>query len=329
MAYQLRGLVFSYAGRRTLDIEELRFEPQRVTALTGPNGAGKSTLFDLLAFLRAPERGEILFQGGPTTDANLAALRRRVGYVQQNPYLVNMSVRDNIGLGLRFRGRGRAAVAAAVNEAAAELGLQPLLERAAGDLSGGETQKVALARALAPQPGVVIMDEPFTHLDEGAARDIEQWLAAQRAARKRTIIFSTHDRLRAQALSDAGFNLVDGRVYPLAPGNLFSGAVDAAAGEFVSGGARFALPEGVRTGNRLFIEPQHLVVSRARLSSSMRNNFCGAIVSMNAVNGEIFLEVEAGVTFTVIITRQSLEAMNLRLGEQVWVSCKSSRLVVI
>ena len=271
--YQISGLAFSYSGRKVLDLDELHIGRNRVTAVVGPNGSGKSTLFDVLAFLRKPDTGTILFHGKPATGLKTAPLRRRVGYIQQKPYLMKMSVRDNIGLGLKFRGAARTAIDTAVNAVADELGLGTLLERDAGRLSGGEVQKVALARALALQPDVVIMDEPFTYLDEATAHDIEEWIAGQRTSRKKTIIFSTHDRLRAQSLSDTSFNLINGRAYPFSSGNLFSGTLDVNDNTFISGNARFTVPESVRSGHKLYIDPKHLVISTDRLSSSMRNNF--------------------------------------------------------
>ena len=326
--YQINGLAFSYAGRKVLDLDELLIDRNRVTAVVGPNGSGKSTLFDILAFLRKPDTGRILLRGKPAAGIN-SALRRQVGYVQQKPYLMKMSVRDNIGLGLKFRGETHTAINAAVNAVAGELGLAALLDRDAGQLSGGEIQKVALARALALQPEVVIMDEPFTYLDEVTVHEIEDWIAGQRAAQAKTILFSTHDRLRALSLSDNILNLINGRVHPVSSGNLFSGTLDADSNTFTCGKARFALPESVKSGHKLFIDPRHLVISPARLSSSMRNNFPGTVTAMSTVNGEIHLKIKSDVVFNAVITRRAMEELNLRLGDPVWVSCKSSQISVI
>ena len=216
--YQISNLVFTYGGRKVLDLDDLHIDHNRVTAVVGPNGSGKSTLFDILAFLRKPDTGTILFRGKPSSVTKNALLRRQIGYVQQKPYMMRMSVRDNIGLGLKFRGETRNVIDAAVNTVAGELGLAALLDRDAGKLSGGEIQKVALARALALQPEVVIMDEPFTYLDEVTVNEIEAWIAGQRAGRTRTIIFSTHDRQRAQSLSDNILSLADGRARPFSSG---------------------------------------------------------------------------------------------------------------
>ena len=205
--YRISNLAFSYSDRKVLDLKKLHIGYNRVTAVVGPNGSGKSTLFDILAFLRKPDAGTILFRGKPASETRTALLRRQVGYVQQKPYLMKMSVRDNIGLGLKFRGETRNVTDTAVNTVARELGLAALLDRDAGKLSGGEIQKVALARALALQPEVVILDEPFTYLDEVTVKEIEAWIGGQRKIRNKTIIFSTHDRLRAQSLSDTIINL--------------------------------------------------------------------------------------------------------------------------
>ena len=327
--YELSGVVVSYAERVALSVPALRLERQRVTAVVGPNGAGKSTLFSVLALLHRPTRGSVVFCGEPVTRANLARLRRRVGYVQQRPYLMKMSVRDNIGLGLKFRGVARAAVRAAVDEVAAGLGLESLLSRAAGGLSGGEAQKVALARALAQQPEVIIMDEPFTWLDESTAHELEKWIAAQRRTRQMTVIFSSHDKLRAQSLCDHIYSLVDGQPYPISSGNLFRGRMDPRNGVFISGDTSFVVPEGAGPGRQLFIEPQQLVISRERLCSSMRNNFFGEVAAMSAVNGEIHLKIRSEVTFNAVITRQAMDELRLCPGDPVWVSFKSSQVVVL
>ena len=327
--YQINNLAFAYSGRQVLQIEELRIAEHKVTAIAGPNGSGKSTLFDILAFLRHPTSGNILFNGQEATPANSADLRRRIGYVQQKPYLMKMSVRDNIALGLKFRRTAATKTKQAVEKIAEELRLQSLLDRTAIKLSGGEVQKIALARALVLEPSTIIMDEPFTYLDEQTETEIQDWIIKQKSTKQRTILFSTHDRMKAQMLGDQTLSLINGHVYTAPFSNMFTGRVDNTDNTFISGKARFELPRHIDSGHTLFIDPKHLVISKEKLPSSMRNNFQGVIAAMNSINGEVHLKIQGDAVFNVVITPKSSAEMALQPGQQVWVSCKSSQLRVI
>jgi len=327
--YELSRLSFSFSAQKILDIDELQIRENRVTAVVGPNGAGKSTLFDILAFLKKQNKGELKFRNRSTSYRDLPSLRKQVGYVQQKPYLMKMPVRDNIGLGLKFRGISQDDIDNAVNRIAEEFRLYSLLDRDAKKLSGGEIQKVALARALVLQPDVLIMDEPFTYLDETTGHEIEEWMASQRDKQSRTVIFSTHDKLRAQSLSDSVISLINGQVCPVSSDNLYTGHIDKSTNTFDTGKARFEIPATITYGHKLFIDPKHLVISKEKLSSSMRNNFQGKIVSLSSINGEVHINVNSDVTFHVVITPGSLEEMGLQPGGTVWVSCKSSQITVI
>jgi tungstate transport system ATP-binding protein len=163
--YKLNNIQFSYAEKRILDIEEQSFEQGKITALVGANGAGKSTLLGLLSFIFDAESGEVEFSGVKVTKNNQASLRKSVGLVQQNPYLIKGSVIKNIELGLKFRH-----VKPAVRESRAKdmlrlLKIENLADRSVKSLSGGEAQKVAIGRALVLDPEVILLDEPFTYLD--------------------------------------------------------------------------------------------------------------------------------------------------------------------
>ncbi len=221
--YQLKNLRYGYAGQPVLNIKHLMIAANKVTAIVGANGAGKSTLFDILALLQPATSDEFLFSGTALADARRAEFRQQIGYVQQRPYLMAMSVRANIGLGLKFRRWPRAAIDRAVDSIAAELGLQPLLARPARRLSGGEVQKVALARALVLQPAVMIMDEPFAYLDAQTEADMQHWIARQKVRAERTLIFSTHDQLKAQAIAEHVVGIINGDVHAAACSNVFQG----------------------------------------------------------------------------------------------------------
>src|SRR2546426_6420923 len=160
---ELVGVRHRYNGRLVLDLERFEVPPGAAVAIVGPNGSGKSTLLRLLALLESPTDGAVLLDGtvvsGGTARARPdAALRRRVTLVEQRPILFRGTVRDNIGFGLHVRGTGRTHLNRVVDDVAARLGVTPLLDRRRAELSDGEVQRIAVARALALEPDVLLLD---------------------------------------------------------------------------------------------------------------------------------------------------------------------------
>ncbi|MCK5668140.1 MAG: ABC transporter ATP-binding protein [Gammaproteobacteria bacterium] len=210
--YKLNNIQFSYAEKKVLDIEQQSFEQGKITALVGANGAGKSTLLGLLSFISEAELGAIEFSGEKVTKNNQASLRKSVGLVQQNPYLIKGSVIKNIELGLKFRH-----VKPAVRESRAKdmlriLKIENLADRSVKSLSGGEAQKVAIGRALVLDPKVILLDEPFTYLDREFVDEFELLIKKLKNEQNKTIIFTTHNQTQAKALSDQVFSIVDGQL---------------------------------------------------------------------------------------------------------------------
>src|SRR5260370_5932060 len=158
-----------YDGRLVLDLERFTVAPGAAIAIVGPNGSGKSTLLRLLALLERPTEGTVLWDGAVASARDAprarAAVRRRVTLVEQRPVLFRGTVRENVEFGLRVRGTGRAALRRVTDAVAARLGITPLLDRRRHELSDGEVQRVAVARALAVEPDVLLLDEPVTPAD--------------------------------------------------------------------------------------------------------------------------------------------------------------------
>src|SRR2546428_12769595 len=134
-------------GRLVLDLDTFAVPPGALIGIVGHNGSGKSTLLRLLALLERPTEGEVRFEGKPVTPRNARALRRRVTLVEQRPVLFRGTVRENLGYGLRLRGIRRTEVNRILETAAERLGVQGLLSRERHELSDGEVQRVAVARA--------------------------------------------------------------------------------------------------------------------------------------------------------------------------------------
>ncbi len=213
MLYQLYEVQKVFGRRTVLDLSSLEIPARRVIALVGPNGAGKTTLLEILAFLSTPSRGRIVFMGQsvPRQPKGLRALRRQVVLVQQQPIMFTTTVEHNVAYPLRLRGVPRAEREAAVGRLLDVVGLGGLRKAEAHRLSGGETQRVAVARALACRPRVILLDEPTTGVDL-EHRDVLERLV-RRINRKEgiSVIFTTHDPLQAARLADQTVYLVSGK----------------------------------------------------------------------------------------------------------------------
>lgn len=208
--YQLKNIKFAYASKTILNIGQQHFEQGKVTALIGENGAGKSTLLGLLSFILPAEPGEIVFAGEKVNKNKRSILIKSVGLVQQNPYLLKGSVTRNIELGLKFHGVDIVERETRVRNMLRMLKIESLADRSVKSLSGGESQKVAIGRALVLDPEVILFDEPFTYLDSDFVEEFESLIKQLRDEHNRTIIFTTHNQSQAQALSDHVFRLREG-----------------------------------------------------------------------------------------------------------------------
>ncbi|MGZ8432535.1 MAG: energy-coupling factor ABC transporter ATP-binding protein [Candidatus Deferrimicrobiaceae bacterium] len=192
--YRLRSITKRYGSRVAVDIDALTIDSGRLYTLTGANGAGKSTLLGILAFLTPPTAGEI-FYAGERVDwkGDIAARRRRkVTLLHQSPYLFEGTVFRNVAYGLKARGIAGDAALRAVGRALETVGLEGFGDRDARKLSGGEAQRVAMARALALDPEVLLLDEPLANIDRETAVLLETVIAAL-PSRGTTVVMTTHD----------------------------------------------------------------------------------------------------------------------------------------
>ena len=183
----------------------------RYAVLMGKSGCGKTTILEALAGLRSIAAGTIRFADREVTQLPPAA--RRVGYVPQDGALFDtMTVRDNLGFALDVRGDTRSAISKRVEELAGWLEVTHLLDRRPHNLSGGEKQRIALGRALASRPPVLLLDEPLSSLDDDTRDHLIGVLGRLRDSREVTVLHVTHNRSEAERLGDLVFRLDEGIV---------------------------------------------------------------------------------------------------------------------
>jgi len=225
------GLVFEVGQRRLIDGIDLVLEQGPLTAVMGPNGAGKSLLLRLLHGLLQTTAGRITWAGAPVSRAT----RLRQAMVFQRPVLLRRSVAANLRYALRVHGVGGAALESAAEHWLVRAGLAELAARPARVLSGGEQQRLALARALASDPDVLFLDEPTASLDPASVLAIERLVLQARDAGTK-IVLVTHDLGQARRLADEIVFLYRGRVEERAPaGAFFCGPRSDRARAFVDG----------------------------------------------------------------------------------------------
>jgi iron(III) transport system ATP-binding protein len=264
------GLGFSYSGRPVLEGVTLALPAGQTSVVIGPSGSGKSTLLQLLAGLLRPDAGEIRFDGRDV--AGLPPERRDIGMVFQSYALFpHLRVRDNVAFGLRTAARraGRGEIEERVRDAAGLLGILDLLDRRPGELSGGEQQRVAVARAIAPRPALLLLDEPLSALDARLRRTVRAELAALLRRLGTTVLYVTHDQEEAMLLADHLVVLRDGRVAQAGPPlDLYRRPADAFVAAFL--GEASVLPAEALAGypppgepGRLVVRPEDLTLDEA------------------------------------------------------------------
>ncbi|MEW6541224.1 MAG: phosphate ABC transporter ATP-binding protein [Bacillota bacterium] len=207
-----------YGPREVLRVERLSFAAGRIHGVMGPSGAGKSTLLRLLNLLERPTAGRILYRGRDVHAYRpRLELQRRMAMVFQKPVLFDGTVYENVAYGLRVRGARGPEAAGKVDDALRRVGLEPLRRARALTLSGGEAQRVAMARALVLEPDVLLLDEPTSNLDPNNVALLEGLIRGASGGNGTAVILVTHNVFQAQRLADRVIFLYEGRVVEEGP----------------------------------------------------------------------------------------------------------------
>jgi len=333
--YDLQAIQWSIKSFQ-LNIEKCRFEKDTIYAVLGPNGSGKTSLLNLLALLYKPNAGTVFFQGSRVDfnhDESLLTARRRIAYLLQSPYLFNMSVRDNVRYGLKVRGYKGRQVEFKVDGILDRMHLSHLVDRTASELSGGEAQRVALARVLVLDADVYLLDEPTANVDKESVHGIEQIILDRKQSSRAAIIMTTHSQDQARRMSENILSMVDGSVQDFSYDNAFTGTLhvqgDGLRSISVGSNVQIAVSHGSEGPVTVVIDPREIILSREKFSSSALNAFHGTIRKIESHGEVIHLTVSIGVLLSATITQRSFQHMGLNVGQNVWISFKASAVRIL
>lgn len=348
---ELDNVSKSFSGLTALQGISLRIWEGEILTLLGPNGSGKTTLLKILAFIEKPSEGSMYYRGGKVTDENMAWLRRKATMVFQRPVLLNATVYDNVAYGLKIRGFPKGEISRAVKEALGLVHLEGYEKRPARKLSGGEQQRVSLARALALKTELLLLDEPTASLDPKSAAIIEDAILTVNREHGSTIVMATHNVFQAKAMPNRVALMEAGRIREVGtPHEVFrvlsKTLVSFAALDNTLIGEAKVVGDGVSLidlGNNfkivaakkaegkvsVFISPEDIILSRTRFESSARNLFKGRITEISDMGSVVRLRVDVGKPFTVQITKRSFEEMKLNLNSEVYIAFKASSVHIL
>lgn len=358
---EVRNLVHAYDGSRVVEVDRLSVERGKTLALIGPNGSGKSTLLRLIGLLERPTSGKVLIDGiDPWGMKRELGFRRRMAAVFQEPLLFSGSVFDNVAYGLRLRRMRMTEIEKRVERALETVGIPHLAGRSSNRLSGGEAQRTSLARALALEPEILLLDEPLASLDPSTR---ESLLADFQGILRRadiTTVYVTHSRSEALALGDEIAVMVKGSIEQVGhPRDVFErpatldvadivGAENRLLGVIaessdglvtvkIDGGEIEALSDA-EVGEEVLvcIRPEDITLFRdgaepvvEGMRSSARNRFSGKVVKITNLGALSRIAVDACVELVAFVTKRSAEDMGLVPGVPVIAAFKATGVHII
>lgn len=312
--------------------------------LLGPTGAGKTLLLELIAGFHIPDEGQILLDRVDVTHE--PPEKRKIGFVYQDYSLFpHMTVEENIAFGLKVRGLPNEEIKRKVERMKELVGVSHLGSRYPSTLSGGEQQRVSVARALAVNPKVLLLDEPLSALDPETQAAVRAELRGIHESQGVTTVHVTHNQTEAMVLADRIGILMNGSIVQVgSPEDLFSKPLNERVASFVGvenilrgevrvnrAGVAIIEAEGleicavtdIEEGEvDVYVRPENIVLSRTHLKTSARNVFKGEIVRMTNLGPILDVELDNGLK--VFITKQSSEEMQLNAGLKVYASFKAT-----
>ncbi|WP_119387856.1 ABC transporter ATP-binding protein [Taklimakanibacter lacteus] len=349
---QFENVTKTYGQAIAVDDLNLAIEPGKFVTLLGPSGCGKSTTLRMLGGFETPSSGRILLAGRDVT--HLPPNKRNVNIVFQDYALFpHMNVARNIAFGLELQGKSADAIHRRVMELLRLVRLEAFAERLPSELSGGQRQRVALMRALAPDPQVLLLDEPLSALDAKLRQQMQIELKAIQETTGKTFLFVTHDQEEALTMSDVIVVMNNGRIEQMGdPHTLYSHPNSVFVANFIGEANLLKATVVARDGDRTALRWNGLEVQASATGHPAKAGDAACIVvrpeairfsgspadGVNAMPGKIrqrvfkgnhtsmLVEVSDGTHLTALVHLGDTESI---AGEDVWISWKPENATVI
>lgn len=322
MYVELKNINKHYGDYKATDNASFGIEKGKLVGLLGPSGSGKTTILRMIAGLESPDSGEIIIDGKVVND--IPASKRGIGFVFQNYALFRyMTVFDNVAFGLRIQKADKKFIEERVNELIKLVGLEGLGDRYPSQLSGGQRQRVAFARALAPNPQLLLLDEPFAAIDAKVRQELRSWLKEMIEKLGVTSIFVTHDQDEAIEVADEIIITNKGRIEqkgtPIEiyqnPNTAFTAGFFGQT-SYLEDYEKFKVFERIEGAEKAIVRPEFVKITKKDEFQKFKSSAVEGTVKRTAFRGDIIeVTVEAnGSTFTA---KRDLDEPPVEVGETV------------
>ena len=348
---KLKEVTKQYGEITALDDVSLEIKEKEIFTVLGPNGSGKTTMLRIMASIVEPTSGEVFFGGERINNSNRSHARKKSTMVFQKTVLFNTTVYKNVAYGLKLRKFPKKEIDERVENVLDLVKMNGYEKRLAKKLSGGEQQRVSLARALALNAELLLLDEPTANLDPKNVSIIEETISRVNHEFNTTIVMATHNLFQAETITKRAALILDGKIVQVGTAQEIFRVPSKHLASFsrlenVFSGTSRILKEGTslidvgigveietalkKSGNvTIFVRPEDIIISKKPISSSARNVFKGKIVEISDLESVTKLKIDAGKQFIVQITKRSFNDMQLNIHSQVFLAFKASSVHTI
>jgi len=333
-------------GKFELKNINLEINDNEYFVILGETGAGKTILLECIAGLHK-YKGKIFID--EIDVSNVPIEKRNIGFVYQDYALFpNLNVRKNIAFGLKIRKFDKKFIEEKVNEISKFLKISHLLDRNVENLSGGEKQRIAVARALIINPKILLLDEPLAALDQNTQNEIKGYLKMAHKERNLTVVHVTHNFEEAISLADRIGIMHKGEILQVGKSNeIFKNPNSEFVAKFIGvenlfegisriendiavidvNGIKIYSTNLIEGRVHLIIHPENILIAKSKISTTARNNFKGKICEISRIpnkEGIIKIVVDVGIKLNVFITKAAFDELNLKIDDEIYVYFKAN-----